>query len=74
MTADRTSGERRAAGARDLARSGERDARIELVEYDPSADHAALKRELARRMPDDREAYTAAKTTFVRRVDSGGER
>lgn len=36
-----------------------------------AADYAALKRELARRMPDDREGYTAAKTTFIRSVESG---
>jgi GrpB-like predicted nucleotidyltransferase (UPF0157 family) len=32
----RDSDARRAAAARDLARSGEHDARIELVAYDPS--------------------------------------
>ena len=35
-----------------------------------ASDYAALKRELADRMPDDREAYTAAKTAFVRRVEA----
>jgi GrpB-like predicted nucleotidyltransferase (UPF0157 family) len=32
--------------------------------------YAALKRELAGRMADDREGYTAAKTSFIRRVES----
>jgi GrpB-like predicted nucleotidyltransferase (UPF0157 family) len=36
MAADRDSDARRAAAVRDLARSGELDARIELVGYDPS--------------------------------------
>lgn len=36
-----------------------------------AADYAALKRELARRMPEDREGYTAAKTTFIRSVKCG---
>jgi len=40
-----------------------------------AADYAALKRDLAEQMPDDRESYTAAKTTFIGRVDSRlGER
>lgn len=33
-----------------------------------AAAYAALKRELARRYPDDREAYSAAKTAFVEKV------
>lgn len=36
VDANRNSGERRAAAARDLASSGEHDAPIELVEYDVS--------------------------------------
>ena len=36
VTADRDPARRRAAGAADLARSGQRDARIEIVEYDAS--------------------------------------
>jgi GrpB-like predicted nucleotidyltransferase (UPF0157 family) len=33
-----------------------------------AAEYAALKRRLADAMPDDREGYTAAKTTFIRNV------
>jgi len=33
-------------------------------------DDAALKRDLAERMSDDREGYTAAKTQFISRVES----
>lgn len=33
-----------------------------------TAEYLALKRELASRFPDDREAYTDAKSAFVRRV------
>jgi GrpB-like predicted nucleotidyltransferase (UPF0157 family) len=36
-----------------------------------AADYATLKRDLAEQMPDDREGYTAAKTTFITRVESG---
>lgn len=36
-----------------------------------AAEYAALKRDLAARMPDDREAYTAAKSAFVDRVSTG---
>lgn len=40
-----------------------------------AADYATLKRDLAERMPDDREGYTAAKTSFITRVESDlGER
>lgn len=35
-----------------------------------AADYATLKRDLAERMPDDREGYTAAKTAFIARVES----
>ena len=35
-----------------------------------AADYAALKRELADRMSDDREGYTAAKTQFIRLVEA----
>lgn len=34
-------------------------------------EYAALKRGLAERMADDREGYTAAKTSFIRRVEGG---
>ena len=37
------------------------------------AEYAALKRNLAAQLADDREAYSAAKTTFVRRVLADGE-
>ncbi len=33
-------------------------------------EYAALKRSLAERMADDREAYTAAKTAFIRRAET----
>lgn len=33
--------------------------------------YAALKRELTERMADDREGYTAAKTSFIERVETG---
>lgn len=36
-----------------------------------AAEYAALKRDLARRMPGDREGYTAAKSAFIRRVEAG---
>jgi GrpB-like predicted nucleotidyltransferase (UPF0157 family) len=38
-----------------------------LLRADPqlAADYAALKRDLAARHPNDREAYTAGKSTFV---------
>jgi GrpB-like predicted nucleotidyltransferase (UPF0157 family) len=35
-----------------------------------AADYAALKRNLAGQMPDDREGYTAAKTTFITAVQA----
>ena len=35
-----------------------------------AADYAALKRDLAERMSEDREGYTAAKTQFIRLVES----
>jgi len=35
-----------------------------------AAEYAALKRRLADAMPDDREGYTAAKTTFITNVES----
>ncbi len=35
-----------------------------------AAGYAALKRELAQRMPDDREGYTAAKAAFIERVEA----
>jgi GrpB-like predicted nucleotidyltransferase (UPF0157 family) len=40
------------------------------ADRDLAAQYAALKRDLARRMADDREAYTAAKTAFVKRVEA----
>jgi GrpB-like predicted nucleotidyltransferase (UPF0157 family) len=36
-----------------------------------AAVYAALKRDLAGRMQTDREGYTAAKTAFIRRAESG---
>jgi GrpB-like predicted nucleotidyltransferase (UPF0157 family) len=35
-----------------------------------AADYAALKRDLAGQMPDDREGYTAAKTAFITGVEA----
>lgn len=35
-----------------------------------AAEYAALKRDLATQMPDDREGYTAGKTDFIRRVEA----
>jgi GrpB-like predicted nucleotidyltransferase (UPF0157 family) len=35
-----------------------------------ATEYAALKRDLAERLADDREAYTAAKTAFVRRIEA----
>lgn len=35
-----------------------------------ASDYAALKRDLAKRLADDREGYTAAKTAFVERVEA----
>jgi GrpB-like predicted nucleotidyltransferase (UPF0157 family) len=39
-----------------------------------AAEYSALKRRLAGRMADDREGYTAAKTTFITRVEASGQR
>jgi GrpB-like predicted nucleotidyltransferase (UPF0157 family) len=36
-----------------------------------ASEYAALKYDLAERMADDREGYTAAKTAFVRRTEAG---
>jgi GrpB-like predicted nucleotidyltransferase (UPF0157 family) len=37
-----------------------------------AAEYAALKRDLARRLADDREGYTEAKSGFIRRVERSG--
>jgi GrpB-like predicted nucleotidyltransferase (UPF0157 family) len=39
---------------------------------DLAREYAALKQDLATRMAGDREAYTAAKTSFVQRVEASG--
>lgn len=41
------------------------------ADADVAAQYAALKRDLAARLPHDREGYSAAKTYFVRRIESG---
>jgi GrpB-like predicted nucleotidyltransferase (UPF0157 family) len=38
-----------------------------IADPDLAADYAALKRDLARRFPDDRAAYTAGKSAFIAR-------
>lgn len=41
---------------------------------DIAREYGALKRDLAARFPDDREAYTLAKTAFITRVTDGAKR
>lgn len=44
-----------------------------MAEGETKSSHSStrdLKLDLARRMPDDREGYTSAKTAFISRVDT----